>query len=72
MLRNHTLFGVTAIADRGGLSLYTRVLKDEISDAAEFRGAFYAWTPSVVRPVVGRVWGHTAKRPAARRQYCSG
>jgi hypothetical protein len=58
--RNQALFGITAIADRAGLSLYTRVLKDQMS-AAEFRGSFYAWTPSPLRPLAGKLTGYTAK-----------
>jgi 4-amino-4-deoxy-L-arabinose transferase-like glycosyltransferase len=54
--RNHALFGVAAVADRAGLSLYTRVLKDQMS-AAEYRGSFYAWTPSPLRPLVGKLTG---------------
>jgi hypothetical protein len=58
--RNQTLFGIPAIADRAGLSLYTRVLKDQMS-AAEFRGSFYAWTPSALRPLAGKLSGYTAR-----------
>jgi hypothetical protein len=60
MLRNERQFGVAAIADRAGLSLYTRMLKDEMTPL-EYRGAFFAWTPSIVRPVVGRVLGFSAQ-----------
>jgi 4-amino-4-deoxy-L-arabinose transferase-like glycosyltransferase len=56
LARNHALFGVWAVADRGGLSLYTRVLKDQMSDE-EFRGAFYAWTPGPLQGLVGRATG---------------
>jgi hypothetical protein len=56
LVRNASSFGVAAVADRGGLSLYTRVLKNQMSDA-EYAGAFYAWTPSVLRPMVGAVTG---------------
>jgi 4-amino-4-deoxy-L-arabinose transferase-like glycosyltransferase len=55
--RNHAVFGVTAIADRAGLSLYTRVLKDQMS-AAEYHGSFYAWTVSPLRPLVGKLTGY--------------
>ena len=69
MLRNEKLFGVPAIADRAGLSLYTRMLKDEMTPL-EYRGAFYAWTPSVVRPLMGEVLGFTPKdlRPGGSLQ----
>jgi hypothetical protein len=69
MARNYALFGVWAVADRGGLSLYTRVLKDQMS-AEEFHGAFYAWTPGPLQGLVGRAtgFGPADLKPGGRLQ----
>jgi predicted O-methyltransferase YrrM/4-amino-4-deoxy-L-arabinose transferase-like glycosyltransferase len=68
--RNNALFGVNAVADRGGLSLYTRMLKDQMSPL-EYRGAFYAWTPGPLQSVVGRITGFDSKdlEPGGRLQH---
>lgn len=56
MLRNHGQFGTFAIADRGGMVLLIRAVKDRMT-AEEYRGAFYVWAPSALRPAVGRLLG---------------
>ncbi len=48
MTRNYLQFGEFAIAQRGGEVLYTRAVKDGMS-AEEYRGAFYAYAPPVLR-----------------------
>ncbi len=48
MTRNYLQFGDFAIAQRGGEVLYTRAVKDGMS-AEEYRGAFYAYAPPVLR-----------------------
>jgi len=64
------VFGTFAVADRGGLSLYTRVLKDQMS-AVEYRGAFYAWTPGPLQAAVGRFtgFGPADLEPGGRLQH---
>jgi hypothetical protein len=55
MYRNERAFGSAQIAERGGVSLYTRGLLDTMT-LEEYRGTFYAWAPRV-RPLVGRLLG---------------
>lgn len=56
MLRNHTHFGTWSIADRGGIVLLIRAVKDRMT-AEEYRGAFYVWAPPGVRPTMGWLLG---------------
>jgi hypothetical protein len=56
--RNQQQFGTVGISDRGGYSLYTRALKDQQIWPAHYLGAFYAWTPNVLKPVVGAMTGY--------------
>jgi hypothetical protein len=58
MWRNQQLFGTIRISDRGGYSLYTRALKDQKIWPAHYIGAFYAWTPNILKPLVGAVTGY--------------
>jgi hypothetical protein len=51
MVRNSVRFGDFAIATRGGGVLLTRALTDQMT-ADEFKGAFYAYSPSSVRKAV--------------------
>lgn len=57
MLRNHTNFGTWSIAERGGVVLLIRAVKDRMTPE-EYRGAFYVWAPPGVRPAVGRRLGY--------------
>lgn len=56
MLRNHLQFGTYSIAERGGVVLLIRAVKDQMT-AEEYRGAFYVWAPYGIRPAVGRLLG---------------
>lgn len=57
MLRNHAQFGSWSIAERGGVVLLIRAVKDRMT-AEEYRGAFYVWAPPGVRPAVGWLLGY--------------
>ena len=56
MARNHQAFGTYSIAERGGIVLLIRAVKDRMS-AEEYRGAFYAWAPPALKPVIGPMLG---------------
>jgi len=56
MLRNHAQFGTYSIAERGGVVLLIRAVKDQMT-AEEYRGAFYVWAPPGIRPAVGQLLG---------------
>lgn len=48
MTRNYLEFGDFALAQRGGVVLYTRALKNDMS-MEEYGGTFYAYAPGAVR-----------------------
>ena len=54
--RNHALFGSTAISDRGGVVLYIRATKNQMT-AEEVRGALYLYGPSLYQHL-GNKWGY--------------
>ena len=60
MLRNHLQFGTYSIAERGGVVLLIRAVKDQMT-AEEYRGAFYVWAPYGIRPAVGRLLGFQSR-----------
>lgn len=61
MARNHALFGSAAVSDRGGIVLYIRATKNQMT-AEEIRGAFYLYGPSVYQRL-GAKWAYA--RPLA-------
>ena len=56
MVRNQIHFGSPQIADRGGLVLLTRAIKNQMTPE-EYVGAFYVYVPYVLREPVGLVTG---------------
>lgn len=52
--RNWVQFETIGIAERGGLALYFRALYNDVN-AAEYKGLFYAWAPTPLAPIVGRM-----------------
>jgi len=61
ILRNYIHFNSTAISDRGGVVLYIRATKNQMT-AEEVRGAFYLYGPSIYHHLGGK-WGYA--RPHA-------
>jgi hypothetical protein len=60
MLRNHANFGAMRIAERGGVVLLMRAVKNTMTPE-EYRGAFYVWAPARLQPLVGRALGFAAQ-----------
>jgi 4-amino-4-deoxy-L-arabinose transferase-like glycosyltransferase len=58
--RNWVVFQSAQISERSGLSVYMRAVFNEVTPA-EYRGLFYVWAPSPIRPAVGRVLGFTPR-----------
>ena len=56
MLRNQLQFGSPSIADRGGLVLLTRAIKNQMTHE-EYIGAFYVYAPYVLRGPIGFITG---------------
>ena len=56
MARNSQEFGTTAIADRGGLSIWYRAIYEQATPD-ELRGSWYAFTPLPLRPIAGAILG---------------
>ncbi|HKY03075.1 MAG TPA: hypothetical protein VJM53_11040 [Burkholderiales bacterium] len=56
MVRNQIHFGSPQIADRGGLVLLTRAIKNQMT-AEEYVGAFYVYAPYFLREPIGFVTG---------------
>lgn len=53
--RNYTQFGSLQVAERGGIVLYTRAIKNQMTPD-EYLGSFYAYAPGL-RSMIGRVLG---------------
>ncbi|HKO88592.1 MAG TPA: glycosyltransferase family 39 protein [Burkholderiales bacterium] len=60
MLRNQMQFGSPNLADRGGLVLMTRAVKNGMT-RDEYIGAFYAYAPRVLQAPMGWLTGHRPK-----------
>lgn len=60
MLRNQARFGSPEIADRGGLVLITRAVKNGMTDA-EYVGTFYAYAPRILQWPIGLITGYRQK-----------
>jgi hypothetical protein len=56
MARNHAHFGSAAVSDRGGVVLYIRATKNQMT-AEEIRGAFYLYGPSIYHHF-GNAWAY--------------
>jgi hypothetical protein len=56
MYRNYSHFSTPQLAERGGFILYARALINQMTED-EYRGAFYAWVPQRLAPVVGDALG---------------
>lgn len=56
MWRNHHLLGAWEIAGRGPNVLLTRAYKSQMTDE-EFKGAFYAYAPQSLKPILSRITG---------------
>jgi len=61
MYRNEVQLGSFSITERGGLSLYTRAVKDQMT-WDEYKGSFYVWSHSrSVQRVIGAITGFSEK-----------
>jgi hypothetical protein len=60
MLRNQVQFGSPEIADRGGLVLVTRAVKNGMT-AEEYMGTFYAYAPRILQWPMGKLTGFQQK-----------
>lgn len=60
MLRNQAHFGAMRIAERGGVVLLMRAVKDTMTPE-EYRGAFYVWAPARFQSLVGKALGFSAQ-----------
>jgi hypothetical protein len=56
MLRNKIQLGALQIAQRAGVVLWVRALKDQMSPE-EYAGTFYVWAPEKIQPLMGRLLG---------------
>jgi hypothetical protein len=56
MTRNYVQLGQFQVAERGGVVLYLRALKNEIS-WEQYQGAFYYWAPVPLQPAIGAALG---------------
>ena len=56
MARNYVQLGEFQLAERGGVVLYLRALKNGMT-SDEYRGAFYFWAPKPLQPAIGRMLG---------------
>jgi hypothetical protein len=56
LIRNYLAIGSFALAERGGVVLYIRAVKDGMS-WEEYRGSFYVWAPEGIRQAVGNALG---------------
>lgn len=56
MARNYAELGTFGISGRGGLVLYTRAVKDQMTPT-EYFGSFYYWAPYPFGGVLGRILG---------------
>ena len=56
MLRNQLQLGSFQISERGGLTLYIRAVKNEMT-WDEYKGSFYAWSPGPLRKLTGLITG---------------
>lgn len=56
MMRNQAAFGRFELAERGGVVLWVRALKDGMT-AEERRGALYAWAPARLQAPIGAALG---------------
>jgi len=61
LARNHSLFGSATVSDRGGIVLYIRAVKNQMT-AEEVRGAWYLYGPSIYHQL-GEKWSYA--RPVA-------
>jgi hypothetical protein len=59
MARNYVQLGEFQLAERGGIVLYLRALKNGMT-SDEYRGAFWFWGPKPLQPIVGRVLGFSS------------
>jgi len=59
MARNYVQLGDFQLAERGGVVLYLRALKNGMS-ADEYRGAIYFWAPKPLQPMLASMLGISA------------
>jgi hypothetical protein len=59
MGRNYVQLGEFQLAERGGVVLYLRALKNDMTPD-EYRGAFYFWAPPPLQPAIGRILGFSS------------
>ena len=59
MARNYVQLGEFKLAERGGVVLYLRALKNGMT-SDEYRGAFYFWAPPPLQPAIGRMLGFSS------------
>lgn len=55
MVRNYTNFGEFAIAQRGGIVLLTRAIKNQMT-SNEYRGAWYVYAPESLKPLLEKIF----------------
>ncbi len=55
MVRNYTNFGEYAIAQRGGIVLLTRAIKNQMT-TNEYRGAWYVYAPESLKPLLENMY----------------
>jgi hypothetical protein len=60
MVRNYVELGVFQVAQRAGVVLMIRAVKDQMTPE-EYRGAFYVWAPSGLQGPIGSLLGFTPR-----------
>jgi hypothetical protein len=58
LARNHELFGEFKVSDRGGYSLITRAIHDDLVWPERYADSFYAFTPNKLKPIMGVITGN--------------
>ena len=59
MARNYVQLGEFQLAERGGVVLYLRALKNGMT-ADEYKGAIYFWAPEPLQPAIANIFGITS------------
>src|SRR5690606_711960 len=59
MMRNYVTLGQFQLAERGGVVLLVRAVKDGMT-AEEAKGTLYVWSPRRFQPAIGRLLGFSS------------
>jgi hypothetical protein len=59
IFRNYTTFGTLSIAGRGGETLYTRGVMDQMMTMDEYIGGYYYWAPYPLNGALRRILGYS-------------